>query len=622
MTEAPGRRLRGAEDGLNVAILVVMAALPLCDFVLRFFSTNVPGALRWVSVLTMVVGFTGGMLAAREGKHLALGSATGSLPPKVQRWLEVGALAVAVAVCLGLTIGAYTTVEAEAGFTDTLPPGLPGWVPLAIMPIAYAVIGVRLVLHDLEGWPARGAALGLGVLLFLTLYLVGAEASFMLAPALVVLVVATVAGAPIFIALGGAALVAFFFAAEPIAAVAAETVRLTKSDTVPTIPLFTFTGFVLAESKASERLVRAFRALFGWMPGGMAVMTAGVCAFFTTFTGASGVTILALGGLLYPVLQAERYPENFSIGLLTASGSIGLLFPPSLPIILFGVVAQVPIDKMFVAGILPGMVLVAAVAILGVRAGIKSKIPRQPFDVKEMGAAVWEAKWELALPLVVVGSIFSGVAILIEAAALTAAYALFVEIVVHRDLKLRDLPKVGRECATLIGGVLVILGVALGFTNYLVDAEVPTAVLQWVRGVIESKWVFLLAVNAFLIVVGCLMDIFSAIVVVVPLILPISQHFGVDPIHMGIIFLANMELGFLTPPVGMNLFLSSFRFNKPLPQVYRATFPFLAILLVAVLVITYVPALTKQPVEWVFGPEPKAKEVPEIDFDMDDLEDM
>ena len=622
MTEAPGRRLRGAEDGLNVAILVVMAALPLCDFVLRFFSTNVPGALRWVSVLTMVVGFTGGMLAAREGKHLALGSATGSLPPKVQRWLEVGALAVAVAVCLGLTIGAYTTVEAEAGFTDTLPPGLPGWVPLAIMPIAYAVIGVRLVLHDLEGWPARGAALGLGVLLFLTLYLVGAEASFMLAPALVVLVVATVAGAPIFIALGGAALVAFFFAAEPIAAVAAETVRLTKSDTVPTIPLFTFTGFVLAESKASERLVRAFRALFGWMPGGMAVMTAGVCAFFTTFTGASGVTILALGGLLYPVLQAERYPENFSIGLLTASGSIGLLFPPSLPIILFGVVAQVPIDKMFVAGILPGMVLVAAVAILGVRAGIKSKIPRQPFDVKEMGAAVWEAKWELALPLVVVGSIFSGVAILIEAAALTAAYALFVEIVVHRDLKLRDLPKVGRECATLIGGVLVILGVALGFTNYLVDAEVPTAVLEWVRGVIESKWVFLLAVNAFLIVVGCLMDIFSAIVVVVPLILPISQHFGVDPIHMGIIFLANMELGFLTPPVGMNLFLSSFRFNKPLPQVYRATFPFLAILLVAVLVITYVPALTKQPVEWVFGPEPKAKEVPKIDFDMDDLEDM
>jgi len=622
VTDAPGRRLRGAEDGLNVAILVVMAALPLSDFVLRFFSTNVPGALRWVSVLTMMVGFTGGMLAAREGKHLALANATGKLSPKVQRLLSVCALAVAVAVCLGLTIGAYTTVEAEAGFTDKLPPGLPGWVPLAIMPIAYAVIGVRLVLYDIEDWPARGAALGLGGSLLVVLYLVGAEAGFLLGPSLIVLLLATVAGAPIFIALGGAALLLFFFGGEPIAAVAAETVRLTKSDTVPTIPLFTFTGYVLAESRASERLVRAFRALFGWMPGGMAVMTAGVCAFFTTFTGASGVTILALGGLLYPVLQAERYQENFSIGLLTASGSIGLLFPPSLPIILFGVVAQVPIDKMFVAGIVPGMVLVAAVSVLGVRAGLKSKIPRQPFDLKEMGAAAWEAKWELALPLVVVGSIFSGVAILIEAAALTAAYALFVEIVIHKDLKLRDLPKVGRECATLIGGVLVILGVALGFTNYMVDAEVPTTVLEWVRGAIESKWVFLLAVNAFLIVVGCLMDIFSAIVVVVPLILPIADHFGVDPIHMGIIFLANMELGFLTPPVGMNLFLSSFRFNKPLPQVYRATLPFLAILLVAVLVITYVPALTKQPVEWVFGPEPKAKEVPEIDFDMDDLEDM
>ncbi|MEM9115828.1 MAG: TRAP transporter large permease subunit [Myxococcota bacterium] len=622
MTEASGRRLRGAEDGLNVAILVLMAVLPLSDFVLRFFSTNVPGALRWVSVLTMMVGFTGGMLAAREGKHLALASVTGKLPPKLRRLLTIAALVVAVAVCLGLTIGAVTTVQAEAGFTDKLPPGLPGWVPLGIMPLAYAVIAVRIVLYGLEDWKARGLALGLGTLLLLGLYLLGSEASGLLWPALVVILAATVVGAPIFVALGGAALLFFFFGDEPIAAVAAETVRLTKSDTVPTIPLFTFTGYILAESKASERLVRAFRAMFGWMPGGMAVMTAGVCAFFTTFTGASGVTILALGGLLYPVLQAERYEEDFSIGLLTASGSIGLLFPPSLPIILYGVVAQVPIDRMFVAGILPGIVLVAAVALLGVRAGVVSGIPRQPFDLREMGVSMWEAKWELALPLVVVGSIFSGVAILIEAAALTAAYALFVEIVIHKDLKLKDLPKVGRECATLIGGVLVILGVALGFTNYLVDAEVPTVVLEWVRGAIESKWVFLIAVNVFLIIVGCLMDIFSAIVVVVPLILPISAHFGVDPIHMGIIFLANMELGFLTPPVGMNLFLSSFRFEKPLPQVYRATVPFLAILVVAVLVITYLPSLTMEPVEWVFGVEAEVAPVPEIDFDLDDLDDL
>ena len=423
---------------------------------------------------------------------------------------------------------------------------------------------------------------------------------------------ATALGAPIYVALGGAALLLFWLDEEPIAAVAAETVRQIKNPTMPTIPLFTFTGYVLAESRASERLVRVFRALVGWLPGGMALMTALVCAFFTTFTGASGVTILALGGLLFPVLVKERYPENFSVGLLTASGSIGLLFPPSLPIILYGVTARVPIDRMFVAGIIPGFVLVGAVSLLGVRTGLKSNTPRPRFNGAELLQAAYAAKWELALPFIVVLGIFTGLTTLVEAAAVTAVYTIIVEVFIYRDLSLtKDMPRVARDCSALVGAVLIILGVALGFTSYLVDAEVPEAALEWVKGDIESKWVFLLALNAFLLVVGCLMDIFSAIVVVVPLILPIGRHFGVDPIHLGIIFLANLELGFLTPPVGMNLFLSSVRFKKKLFSVYGSALPFLLILAVAVLLITYLPALTLAPVKWVFGTLPEA---PPIEF--------
>jgi tripartite ATP-independent transporter DctM subunit len=584
-----------------------MAALPLADVLLRPAGSNVPGAFRWVSVLTLMVSFTGGMLAAREGKHLALSAGfspfTGG---PLRTWVDGFVGFVVVAVTYVLAYGAVRTVEAEAGFTGTLSGGIPDWWPLCIMPVGYLVIAARQLAGRVMGWPTRAAVVAVVAAFLGGLAAVGPEsAAWLWGPSLLGLGVATLLGAPIFVALGGAGLALFWFDYEPVAAVAAETVRLTKSDTVPTIPLFTFTGYILAESNASERLVRAFRSLFGWLPGGMAVMTAMVCAFFTTFTGASGVTILALGGLLYPVLKAERYREDFGVGLLTASGSIGLLFPPSLPIILYGVIAKVPIDKMFVAGILPGLVLVGAVSVLGVRAGLRPEVPRHRFDLREVLHGLWGAKWELALPFIVVGGIFSGITTLVEAAALTAAYALLVEMVVHKDLRLPDLLRVGRECATLIGGVLVILGVALGFTNYLVDAEIPTLALEWVQSGIESKLVFLLVLNLFLLVVGCLMDIYSAIVVVVPLILPIGEFFGIHPIHLGIIFLANLELGFLTPPVGMNLFLASFRFEQPLVRVYRFALPFLFILVAAVLVITYVPALTMAPVEWVFGAEPE-----------------
>ncbi len=606
--------LRRAEDIFNLLILSVMAVLPLIEIVGRKLGGHtLPGAAQYVSMLTLWIGFTGAMLAARDKRHLSLASGLDIFKGPAAVVAKVLAIVVAAAVTATLSYGAWITVDAERASTQVIPGGVPVWVTQLAMPLGYAFVAWRLIAVAFPKLAARAGVLIAVAGLLAVAYFGDYElAEKLLWPAIGVVALATIAGAPIYVALGGAALLLFWADDTPVASVAAETVRQIKNPTMPTIPLFTFAGYILAESNASSRLVRVVRGLVGWMPGGVAIMTAVVCAFFTTFTGASGVTILALGGLLYPMLVREGYPDRFSIGLLTASGSIGLLFPPSLPVIFYGVIAHVPVDRMFVAGLLPGAVLVAALALFGVVVGVKSEAKRTAFDPKEALQALWIAKWELALPIIAVGGIVLGLTTIVEAAALTAAYALFIETAIYRDLSIRnDLVRVGADCATLIGGVLIILGVAMGFTSYLVDAEVPAEVLAWVKGGIESKYVFLIALNVFLLVVGCLMDIFSAIVVVVPLIMPISRHFGIDPIHLGIIFLANLELGFLTPPVGMNLFLSSFRFERPLTEVYRVAIPFLLILIVAVLLITYIPALTLAPVEWVFGglPEP-----PPIDF--------
>lgn len=624
-TRAPGEqtgllgRLHRIEDGISVAILLVMAVLPLLEIPLRFAGANLPGAVQWVSLLTLWIGFLGAVLAARDKRHLSLSTGSAFLEGKPEYAARILTTVVASATTAVLAYGAWIAVEVEMDSTQTLPGGIPAWIGQLVMPVGYALIAIRLVTSRFNRWLERLLLFGAVAVVLVVFHQLDVEiAESILWPALIVVLVATLLGSPIYVALGAAALLFFWAEEEPIAAVAVETVRQIKSPIMPTIPLFTFTGYILAEGNASKRLVRIFRAVVGWLPGGLAVMTALVCAFFTTFTGASGVTILALGGLLFPMLKKELYPDSFSVGLLTASGSIGLLFPPSLPVILYGVVAHVPIDRMFVAGFLPGMVLVGAVAILGMQIGLKPEIREraQPFDAVEAITAIREGIWELILPLIVIGGIFFGLTTLVEAAALTAAYALFVEAVIYKEINItRDLLRVGsnlgRDCAALIGGVLIIFGVAMGFSSYLVDAEIPAAVLEWVSENVESKIVFLLALNVFLLVVGCLMDIFSAMVVVVPLLLPIGTHFGIDPIHLGVIILANLELGFLTPPVGMNLFLSSYRFGKPLTQVYRFALPFLVLLIVAVLLITYVPSLTLAPVEWVFGSVPEA---PPIQF--------
>jgi tripartite ATP-independent transporter DctM subunit len=418
------------------------------------------------------------------------------------------------------------------------------------------------------------------------------------------LLVATLFGAPIFTVLGGAALILLWGAELPISSIAIKHHSLVDQPLLPTLPLFTLAGYFLAEGGASKRLIAVFHAWFGHFRGGPAIATVLVCAFFTSFTGASGVTILALGGLLLPVMMQSGLTERNSLGLLTGSGSLGMLFPPCVPLIAYAMVAgiiaanlnmpvDISIEKMFLGGIGPGLLMVALAGALGWLQSPKTQDVRPVFNLSKALAAVWQAKWELMLPVVALVPFFTGLAVPVEAAALTAFYAMSVETFVYRDLKpSKDLPRVMTECGLLVGGVLLILGVAMGLSYYLTFEMIPDRAVDWVQANIESKLVFLLILNLFLLIVGCLMDVFSAIVVVVPLILPMGLAFGIDPIHLGIIFLANLELGYLTPPVGMNLFLSSYRLNKPVLEVARSVIPILLVLLIGVLMITYFPSLT------------------------------
>jgi len=407
------------------------------------------------------------------------------------------------------------------------------------------------------------------------------------------LVVAALFGLPLFAVIGGAALLCFYGEGIDSAAVIVETYRLTASSGLIAIPLFVLAGVVLAASQAPRRLLRAFNAFLGWMPGGLAVVALVSCAFFTAFTGASGVTILALGCLLYPMLRQEGYGERFSLGLLTSSGSLGLLLPPSLPIILYGIVAQTSIDALFLAGVIPALFHLLINSSYAMYKGVRFHVPRTPFSGRELVTALRGAAWDLPLPGLIILSIYTGFTTASEAAAVVAAYVLFVELVVYRDLSLfRDIPGLMREGMVLVGTILIILGCALGLTSYLVDAQVPMRMLELIRGLIHSRLVFLLWLNLFLLVVGSMMDIFSAIMVVVPLILPIAESFGVHPVHLGIIFLANLEAGYSTPPVGINLFIACSRFGKPVLTLYRAALPFLALMIIWLLGITYIPGLS------------------------------
>ncbi len=411
-------------------------------------------------------------------------------------------------------------------------------------------------------------------------------------------------GAPLFSIIGAIALLAFRAADIDTSAIIVEMYRLASAPTLIAIPLFTFAGYVLAESKTPKRLVALSQAFFGWMSGGLAIVALVSCAIFTAFTGASGVTIVALGGLLYPIMTQERYGERFSLGLLTTSGSLGLLFPPSLPLILYSMVASnarttagnipdVSIDRLFAAGIVPGVLLVVILSIYSARQGKRSQVQTIPFQWSNVAKAVKDAAWEIPLPFLIIGGIYGGFFTATEAAAVTAFYVLVVEVFIYRDLSLfKDVPRIMRESMVLVGAIIVILGCAMGLTNYLIDEQVPMKLFATIQQFISSRVIFLILLNIFLLIVGMMMDIFSAIIVVVPLIIPIAMAYQINPVHLGIIFLTNLEIGYLTPPVGLNLFISSFRFERPVSQVVRAVLPFISILLVALIIITYVPQLS------------------------------
>jgi len=399
-------------------------------------------------------------------------------------------------------------------------------------------------------------------------------------------------GAPIFAVVSGLALFLLFSGQIDSSAMIIEMYRMATTPVLVAIPLFTFAGYLLSESGAAKRLVRLSDAILGWLPGGLSIIALITCATFTALTGATGLTIIALGGILFPAMLRSRYPEKFSLGLLTTSGTLGLLFPPSLPLIIYAIVAKVGINQLFLAGILPGTLLVILLSAFSVQKAISAEVPRTKFSGSEVFKALKEAIWELPLPIVVLGGIYSGYFAVSEAAAITAAYVLLIEVTIYRDIKLRELPQIMRKSMILVGGILIILGAALGLTNYLIDEQVPMKLLDFFKAHIVSPYIFLIVLNFFLLAVGCTMGIFSALTVVVPLITPIAQAYGIHPVHLGIIFLTNLEIGASIPPLGINLFISSIRFEKPVLTLYVASLPFIAILLFALAIITYVPWLS------------------------------
>jgi tripartite ATP-independent transporter DctM subunit len=582
-----------AENVLLSVLLATMVFLPLAEIVLRkTLYFGIEGVTVIVQHITLAVGILGAAVAARENRLLSL-SVTSLLKGRVEQFAKLFSFAISAAVVAFLCLASLQFIQVERMGGNILVYSLPVWVAQLVLPVGYGLITLRLLRYASAKSTGRGLATLLASGIVAVAICVPIDPQTLVAPGLIVLLAATLLGAPIFIALGGTALILLWGEGVPIASVAVDHYSLVGNPSLPTIPMFTLAGYLLAESSAPQRLINVFNALFAQFRGGAAIVTVLACTFFTCFTGASGVTILALGGLVMPLLLASGYENKHALGLVTGAGSAGVLLMPALPLILYAIVAQTNLEAMFLGGIFPVVLMTSLIAWWGIGQQTERRLAVASFNWDKAKAALWDAKWELILPLVPIVSLFSGLATPVEAAAVTAFYAFFVVTVVHRDLRLNtNMLRVMTECGLLVGGILLILGVALGFTNYLVDAQVPDQIVNRVTQSIESRWVFLLALNGFLLVVGCVMDIFSAIVVVSPLIVPIGLAFGVDPVHLGIIFLANMELGYLTPPVGMNLFFASYRFDKPIVEVYRSVLPLFFVLCLGVLLITYIPFLS------------------------------
>ena len=614
------------EKGFCYAALVLMALLPTADALLRPFSIAIPMSRPILIRLFLLSGLFAAMLTTGAREHISIAIVQYVKNEKLKNKLSFicGLVTAFISTILFWDSISFVKYSLSGRALGSVPDSVFGLA----MPIAYGVIAFRFAANSRPGHSlAERRIIGAAVLLlgsaaafpaiakllwgFDTPELFIAPLNFLYdaayyakTPLILFLVLAAFSGTPVFAVIGGITLVMLQAAGgEPDAAPIQIYSALTDADIIA-IPLFTLTGFFLSESKSGERLVAAFRSLFSWIPGGMIIATVVICAFFTSFTGASGVTILALGGILYTILKENLgYPEKFSIGLLTSVGCIGLLFPPSLPIILvgsttnsilyfMGEMVNFRIIDFFLGAMIPGLILVLTMIVFGIVASVKVKIPVEPFNLKEAGASLKGSILEILLPFILITGYFSGILSLVEVSAVSAIYVFITEVIIHRDISLRDVPKVFYKAVPIIGGILSIIAMAKALSYAIIDSQVPENFALWMRHAVESKYVFLLLLNLALLVVGCLMDIFSAILVVFPLIVPLALIYGVNPIHLGIIFIVNLEVGLLTPPVGMNLFLASYRFKKPFTAICRYVLPFLAAQFAVVLLVTYVPWLS------------------------------
>jgi C4-dicarboxylate transporter DctM subunit len=591
------RALARAENGLLVALLASIVLLPLAEAVLRrLLGVGIAGSAALVQHLTLVASMAGAAVAAREDKLLPLFSLSTLLGPRARAAGRFASRTFGAAVCALLCAAGADFVAAERDAGGVIAYGIPVWAAQCVLPAGFALVGLRLAWNSGKNAYSRGTAACLAVLPLASAPLWIQHPDWWTAPALALIAACALAGAPVFAVIAAAALFLFAQRGTPIAALALDHYRLVVNPTLPAIPLFALAGYLFAESAAPRRLIEVFDALFGRLRGGAAIATVLACTFFTSFTGASGVTILALGGLVMPLLLSSGYAARPALGLVTAAGLPGTLLMPALPLILYAIVAGVTIRDMFVGGLLPALLMVGIVSAWGVSLRPRRREEPPPFDWAKAGAALANAKWELGLPLAPVAALVSGLATPVEAAALTALLAFAVTTLLHRDLKIAsDVPRVVAECGFIVGGMLLILGVVLGLTDCLVDAQVPDRLIAWVTDTVGSRVAFLLALNAFLLLAGCVMEIYPAILVLAPLVTQIGAGFGVHPVHLGAIFLANMELGYLTPLVGLNLFFASYRFGKPITEIFRAVMPLFLALGAGVLIVTYVPWLSTAP---------------------------
>lgn len=598
------------EGYLLTSFLMIMIGLSFSQVILRnFFDTGITWADPIVRHLVLWVGFIGASIATKDDSHLAMDLVSRFLPENIKKSSTLLVQGCSAIVCALLTLASYKFVLGEKESGNLLTQGIPSYWAVIIIPIGFYFMSMRFA-RRANIWLTPLFAVIIPFLIFAPLFQNSADLQNIvlkisnlinLVPTsgtgfiLICVLIGAIGllGAPLFVIFGSISLLAFHTAGIDSSATIIEMYRLASAPTLVAIPLFTFAGYMMAESKTPERLIAIAKPLFGWMPGGLSIMAIVACAFFTAFTGASGVTIIALGGLLYPILLKEKYPDNFSMGLVTTCGSVGLMFPPSLPLILYGLISNTNIDKLFIAGIVPGMLIIILLSAYGIFVNRGVKVQKHPFKLKELFQAIKKAGWEVPLPFIILFGIYGGFITASEAAAVTAAYVFIIQVFVYKDLKITsDIPRIAKQSMVLVGSIVVIFAVAMGFTSYLIDEQVPMRLLEWIRTYITSRIMFLLVLNIFLLIVGSLMDIFSAIIVVVPLIIPIAKEFGVDPIHLGIIFLTNLEIGYLHPPVGLNLFLSSIRFKRSIVNLYWVTLPFLILLVLALIIITYVPELS------------------------------